>query len=313
MSLQFTPHFAQQKIAPFIVEALQTTVQYPLLYRVIKGNQVHHLLGHIHAIPLAFMPEYVLQTIQHCQCLLTEGFATLPQDFINSMQSENPFYEGYTTSFTRPLNEEAQARFQKDIHELLDIFSLPNHQSPKLENLSITFLSTLFEMFIQNRVNAQELIIDTGLIQDFKQPGKSIIELNEPSKKLYMQYCQAEELNLKQYLKSSGEEYYKTTTRLRDFAELINQHYSSMGQADLLQNETVKNFLEKDIEKEEVTLDVDILEQVKIENQLWLRIFLSEHNQGTNNMLLACGYNHLLIPEQGLLRLLAKEGFSIER
>ncbi|HRE32289.1 MAG TPA: hypothetical protein PLD88_09980, partial [Candidatus Berkiella sp.] len=180
MSLQFTPHFAQQKTEPFIVETPQTTVKYPQLYRVTKDNQVHHLLGHIHAIPLDYMPDYVLQIIQQSDCLLTEGFATLPPEFLETMTSENDYYGGFTDSFIRRLREDVKAHFHKDILELLDIFSVPNSQALKLDNLASTFLSTLFGMLISKRIDSKQLIIDTALIKFFKAQTKTIIELNDP-------------------------------------------------------------------------------------------------------------------------------------
>ncbi|MCS5710892.1 TraB/GumN family protein [Candidatus Berkiella aquae] len=307
----FTPLY-NKTTAPF-VEAPQVTVKYPALYRVSKGNQVHHLLGHIHAIPLAFMPEYVLQIIQHSQCLLTEGFAILPPEFFTKMISENPCYGSYTFSFTYKLKEEVKTRFTKDILELLEVFTNTDHQHLQLENLSLPLLETFFKMFIENRINPEQLIIDTALVQLFKNQAKRIIELNDPSKEGYVNYCKINEQELQNHIQRQGNEIHHLTLKLSSLAETINKHYSNTEQCLLLQNETVKQFLETDIEKEGVTLDTDFLEQVKTENQLWLKVFLNQHNQGTNNMLLACGYNHLLIPEQGLLQLLAEEGFSIER
>lgn len=281
-------------------------VKYPLLYEVTKDGKKHHLLGTFHFAPLNYMPQYVLDIINASYFLITEGVTSMPGNF-KTLVSSGPFYENFNCG------DYLHDDFKKDIAKILELFSI---ESNDLNSLSLCFLRFLFGQFISQREVAEKLRMDDKLIKKFKsktQPNeKNITELATDEIHKIIDHCAEIEKKLKEELPET------IHSLLLDTCNQINDYYLSPNNREKntpLQQEAVSLFLNKNLH-ELGPHSLDHLFRLgwraayEDKNHEWVSIFIKNH-ESHDHMLLACGFDHLTCPENSIVFLLQKEGFTV--
>ncbi len=300
----------------------ELAVKYPLLYQVSKDGRTHYVLGHIHSVPLEAMPLYVKDTIANCNLLLSEGIV----DFPEGAQAKLFHQEPTKNSFLHLLDDLTLQRLKADLRPILEIRGITECA---LENISGTLLHQLFKMNIMKRMVKAIPAIDEALISLFKQSHKPIFELNKAVDiDLFWKYCTDSDAEACQNMSidPEDEDSYDLLDRARSAlhtnAQEIKDYYQNkikrIERIQKIEQQFMCEDLDSDINRQQLIRELKeqalfIETTYAQENKAWLTLFTELHQQGTDGMLLASGYMHVLGDETSLLQLLENQGFSIAR
>lgn len=297
-------------------------VKYPLLYQVSKDGRTHYVLGHIHSVPLEAMPEYVKDVIAKCNLLLSEAIVDFPEGAQDKLFHQEPT----KNSFLHLLDDLTIQRLKTDLRPILAIRGITECA---LENISGTLLHQLFNMNIMKRMVQALPAIDEALISVFKQSHKPIFELNKSvDTDLFWQACMKTDAEICQKISVDPEDeddsylIDEAQSRLREQAQEVKDYYQNkikrIERIQKMEQQFMCDDLDSDINRQQLIRELKeqalfIETTYAQENKAWLTLFTELHQQGTDGMLLASGYMHILGDETSLLQLLEKEGFSITR
>lgn len=304
-------------IAP-LPSSEEIKVKYPLLYKAEKDGKTHYLLGTCHIAALDHMPKYIFDIINICDILLTEALAFLSEKAKNELIADGPFYEN--VNFIDFLDEKHREYFVEDITAFLKTLSI---EKTNLNSFSAIFLKTIFISHILQGSDYRKLKMDQELISLFKNRGKKVIELDVGNCEQVIDECILGEETLKKTDLETIKEIFSENV------PSINAYYAFPDNRTIRNNSDYKkilhHFLKNDLE--DITLRehlkkigfLKIDEELKELNIIRAKKFIECHNQGANNMFMACGFCHFITspeaddPRDSIKTLLELEGFKVSR
>jgi len=269
---------ALEEITPDI-----STIQHPLIYKLSKNDRTHYLVGSHHYASLSQFPKECRDLFQQCQSLITETMVKLP---LESLQKYGLINQGHNYFIGKKLGNFEQA-FLNDMQEIfahLELVCPVKAVSPV----------ALFEIW----ACVKGMKMDDALVKLAKELKIPIVSLNPM------------EVWLKNWNERVSSLFYSEDCFCSTFSQNILDYYRNNGQLNPYVQHELDIYLQEEINHNR--LPANKVEELSSINQAWLQLFTNEHEQGKNNILMACGYEHVF-GENGLLKGLKEQGFCVEK
>lgn len=244
------------------------------LFECKREGKKSYLLGTFHGLPYERLPKSLISRLDQCTVLITEN-----SNILNPLDQSSLAVMGILKSPGEPnYIGMLMADEKRELLAYVDPFLKNKGGNVQADQLN---LRGLLETYIGGHFVGG---MDYWLLQSFNKASKEIQGL-ESREEVSSSFADVTFDNLQQIIRNkAGFE--------SDEAKKVEEDYLS----------GVTPNGEKD--------DVD--ETCKRRNQAWLPRILKYHDQYLDNMIMAVGYRHLF-GEDGLLRLLSKEGFAFKR
>ncbi|MBN9286739.1 MAG: hypothetical protein BGO43_02345 [Gammaproteobacteria bacterium 39-13] len=265
--------------------AEQPKAKHPILYAISKGSQTHYFFGTMHFASLAHIPSDCIDILLNCQSLLTESGMQLSLELIKQ-------YELYDESkvHNRLLAklDDCEGPFRDAMQSTFEYIDL---KCP-LEKMSSKLIFDLWRMHNGNR-------IDDEIVKAFRHNHRPVTTLNTID-------------NMLEDIRSETRRFYYSEESFTDIASnFIREYYQLQPNHHPLVQSAIDDYVNKN--DETIISSEDLLKHsIEPQNEKWFATFMNEHEQGKNNILLACGHDHLF-GENGLLVKASKQGFTIQK
>ncbi|MGE3319651.1 MAG: TraB/GumN family protein [Candidatus Berkiella sp.] len=258
------------------------TIQYPLVFEVIRDNQCHTVVGTFRDAPLAAFPSELQAHFKEHQLLMVDTLTKLPRSRLDEA--------GLTFDQTNYLITRLKGSKEAFLAQMRSILNDLDLDCP-IEKIQPLALITLWDVLKGTKM-------ERDFVSMAKAQGMQVVMLKPLTKWLS---------DMREQIDSP---YYSEDSLCFSFSQVIDEYYQNGCALNPMVLQQLQAYLTENIETNR--LPSFMVEELTPLNQAMFTHFMEKHQEGQDKILMACGFEHLF-GGNGLLAKLDAMGFQVRQ